>query len=137
MARRVAILGSTGSIGCQTLEVIDALNAGGAGFEIVALAANRNVAKLAEQTLRYRPKLVVLADESALHPSASDGPQELEGLEAHGAQVKVGPGALAALAAHPDVDIVVHAVVGAAGLRASFAAAQAGKRLALGEGRRL
>lgn len=160
MPRRVAILGSTGSIGRQTLEVIVALNASGADFEVFALAANSNAARLAEQAARYSPKLAVLANESAVHHFAPDRPslgrvqdprspaarvhqsasgctslkgmqEPLTGLEALGVEVKVGMEALAALAAHPQVDIVVHAVVGAAGLRASFAAAEAGKRIAL------
>ena len=123
MLRRVAILGSTGSIGCQTLEVIDALNATVGQFQVVALAANQNIAKLAQQVERYRPKLVAVTDEQAMQRNAA--------LCGAFGGVGVGPEAIAVLAANPEVDIVVHAVVGAAGLRASFAAAEAGKRIAL------
>src|SRR5688500_7198014 len=122
--RRVAILGSTGSIGVQALEVIDALNRDGWEFEVVALAAHRNAKLLAEQAQRYRPRLVGLTDER------SGGAQLLAKCGSF-ARVLTGPEALASLAAHPEVDVVVHAVVGAAGLAASFAAAAAGKRIAL------
>ena len=69
--RRVAILGSTGSIGVQALEVIDALNAdaiaggGGDAFEVVALVAHRNGELLAQQARRYRPKFIGLTDKPA------------------------------------------------------------------------
>jgi 1-deoxy-D-xylulose-5-phosphate reductoisomerase len=116
--RRIAILGSTGSIGRQALEVIDTLNAGGGRFEILALAGHRNVALLDEQVRRYRPKLVGITD------AAID-------LRLPAVEVIRGPEALGAIAGHPEVDIVVHAVVGAAGLAASFAACRAGKVLAL------
>ncbi len=129
MTRRIAILGSTGSIGTQALAVIDALNADGGDFQVVALAANRNVELLAEQARRYRPKWVGIVDESAdVQRFAA-----LCGAPGGGVpfELRRGPGVLAELAAHPEVDIVLHAVVGAAGLRASFAAAQAGKTIAL------
>ena len=125
--RRVAILGSTGSIGTQALEVIDALNAergGGGGFEVVALVARRSGAKLLEQAARYKPKLVALTDAAA---SA-----EFRGrLAATGASVLDGDAALVEVAAHGGVDLVLHGVVGAAGLAASFAAVRAGKTLCL------
>ena len=128
--RRVAILGSTGSIGVQALEVIDALNAdaiaggGGDAFEVVALVAHRNGELLAQQARRYRPKFIGLTDK----PAAA---AHRELLASCGGEVLAGPGALAQVASHPDVDVVLHAVLGAAGLAASFAAARAGKTLAL------
>lgn len=116
--RRVAILGSTGSIGRQALEVIDALNADGGGFEVVALSGHGNMPLLEEQVGRYRPKLIGITD------STKD-------LDLSPAEVIRGPDALATIAGQPEVDVVLHAVVGAAGLAASFAACRAGKTLAL------
>lgn len=124
MAQRLAILGSTGSIGTQALEVIDSLNADGGDFQVVALAAHRNLELLAEQVERYRPRLAAIADDQA-------DAGRFAALCGATCEVLQGPEALASLAAQPEVDIVVHAVVGAAGLRASFAAARAGKRIAL------
>ena len=122
-ARRIAILGSTGNIGVQTLQVVDALRADGQEIDVVALVAYRNAAVLAEQAKRYRPKVVALADESA------DGARDA--LAGTGARFLCGASALSEVARLAEVDTVVHAVVGAAGLAASFAAAEAGKTLAL------
>ncbi|MEM7807894.1 MAG: 1-deoxy-D-xylulose-5-phosphate reductoisomerase [Planctomycetota bacterium] len=106
MPRRVAILGSTGSIGTQTLDAIDHLNQSGFDFDVVAMTAGRNKDLLHEQAQRW-PEAVTAV-------SSEDGPE-----------------ALVDFAARDDVDIVVHAIVGAAGLEASFAAAETGKRLCL------
>jgi 1-deoxy-D-xylulose-5-phosphate reductoisomerase len=114
--RGVALLGSTGSIGRSALRVLERHRD---EFRIVALAANRNSAELTSQVERHRPGVAVLVDNGvapagSLHSSIRTGRQAL--LEA---------------AAHPDADIVINAVVGAAGLEASLAALFAGKRLAL------
>jgi 1-deoxy-D-xylulose-5-phosphate reductoisomerase len=108
----VAILGSTGSIGRSTLAVLDRHQD---RFRVVALAARRNAALLAHQADRVRPSLVVLTEPAQGTPAAWAGGDE----------------GLIAAATHPDVDIVVNAVVGAAGLAATLAALEAGKRLAL------
>jgi 1-deoxy-D-xylulose-5-phosphate reductoisomerase len=108
----VAILGSTGSIGRSTLAVLDRHQD---RFRVVALAARRNASRLAEQADRVRPSLVVLTEAGAAAPA--DWARGDEGL--------------IAAATHPDVDIVVNAVVGAAGLSATLATLEAGKRLAL------
>jgi 1-deoxy-D-xylulose-5-phosphate reductoisomerase len=108
----VAILGSTGSIGRSTLAVLDRHQD---RFRVVALAARRNAALLAHQADRVRPSLVVLTEPAQGTPTAWAGGDE----------------GLIAAATHPDVDIVVNAVVGAAGLAATLAALEAGKRLAL------
>jgi 1-deoxy-D-xylulose-5-phosphate reductoisomerase len=108
----VAILGSTGSIGRSTLAVLDRHQD---RFRVVALAARRNASRLAEQAERVRPSLVVLTEAGAAAPA--DWARGDEGL--------------IAAATHPDVDIVVNAVVGAAGLSATLATLEAGKRLAL------
>lgn len=123
-------MGSTGSIGTQTLEVIDALNADATSqgsakpFKVVGLSCHRHIDVLLEQARRYRPRHVVVTDEeifaenrAAVRSAGADGAAGQEGLQA--------------LASHEDVDVVVHAVVGAAGIRASFAAAGAGKRICL------
>jgi 1-deoxy-D-xylulose-5-phosphate reductoisomerase len=108
----VAILGSTGSIGRSTLAVLDRHQD---RFRVVALAARRNASLLAEQADRVRPSLVVLTETGAAAPA--DWARGDEGL--------------IAAATHPDVDIVVNAVVGAAGLSATLATLEIGKRLAL------
>ena len=122
--RRVAILGSTGSIGTQALRVIDALNADGGAFEVVALVACRSGEALLSQARRHQPRFVALTDDAAAG--------EFRGrLAATGATALGGASALVEVASHPDVDLVLHGVVGAAGLAASFAAAGAGKTLCL------
>jgi len=117
----VAILGSTGSIGRQTLEVIAASQD---RFRVVALAAARNVEALAEQARRFRPTLVAVLDES-LAP-------ELKGrLEGTDIRVSAGEAGLLEAATLGEAAVVVGAVSGIAGLRPVLAAIRSGKRLAL------
>jgi 1-deoxy-D-xylulose-5-phosphate reductoisomerase len=113
----VALLGCTGSIGRSALSVLDRHPD---EYRIVALAANRSAAELARQVERYRPSLAVLVDEDVAHANGPLHPC-----------IRIGRSALVDAAAHPDVDIVINAVVGAAGLEATLAALGAGKRLAL------
>ena len=119
----VAILGSTGSVGEHTLDVIARHPD---RFHVAALGAHRNADRLAEQALRFRAPHVAIADPSA----AARLEQELR---ARGAATRVlaGPGALEEIARLPEVDAVMAAIVGAAGLRSTLAAARAGKRLLL------
>lgn len=112
----VAVLGCTGSIGRSALAVLDRHPD---RFRVVALAAHRSAAELAGLVARYRPELAVLADETAA--DAATAP----------AGVRVGREALLDAATHPGADIVINAVVGAAGLEATLASLLAGKRLAL------
>jgi 1-deoxy-D-xylulose-5-phosphate reductoisomerase len=112
----VAVLGSTGSIGRTTLDVISAFPK---RFRLIALTANRNVDALAEQTRHHKPELVVLAN----------GASPRDKLE--GARFFVGSEAVLEAASHPEVDIVVNALVGAAGLEPTLTTLEAGKRLAL------
>ena len=121
MAQRVAILGSTGSIGCNALDVIDSL---GERFQVAALSAHTRAEQLLAQVRRYRPAAV------ALTCDAPD-PAVCRQLADLGAQVYLGPAAMAEMVRREDIDIVLAAVVGAAGLPAVLAAVQAGKRLAL------
>jgi 1-deoxy-D-xylulose-5-phosphate reductoisomerase len=119
----VAVLGSTGSIGESTLDV---LARHPDRFKLVALGANRSVTKLAAQVLRWRPEYAVLADENA----AQELERTLAG-KAPGTRVLAGVDGLAAIATLPQTDCVMAAIVGAAGLSSTLAAARAGKRLLL------
>ena len=119
--RAVAVLGSTGSIGRQTLEVAQAVPG---RLRVEALAAGTRWETLAEQALAARPARVVIADESAY--------ADLRGaLAGTGIEVAAGLDAVRALAEAPEVDVVVAAIVGAAGLGPTLAAAEAGKTVAL------
>lgn len=119
--RRVAVLGSTGSIGCQALDVVERLPG---DLQVVALAAGKDHRTLEAQARKFRPSLVTLADpESAL---------ELERrLSGTGIEVAGGPEAATYAASHPEADLVLMAIVGSAGIAPSMAALQAGKLLAL------
>jgi 1-deoxy-D-xylulose-5-phosphate reductoisomerase len=120
---RVAVLGSTGSIGLNTLDV---LGRHPDRFEVFALAARQNVAALLEQCVRFKPRYAVAVDTAASVRLRAELMQA--GIPT---QVLAGAGALADVAAHPEVDAVMAAVVGAAGLRSTLAAACAGKRVLL------
>jgi 1-deoxy-D-xylulose-5-phosphate reductoisomerase len=119
--KRLAVLGSTGSIGEQTLAVAEAFPD---RFRVAALAAGRNVAKLAEQVRRHRPELVAVAEPEG----AKELAERLGG--AAGCEVAVGPEGLVAAATHP-ADLVVAGLVGAVGLRPVLAAVRAGRDVAL------
>lgn len=121
---RIALLGATGSIGTSALSVL-ALHPG--RFELASLACAKNVGKLVELCRLWHPDRAVVADESLL-PELRAGLLEA-GLE--DVAPLAGEAAVAAEAARDDVDTVVLAVVGAAGLRPSFTAARAGKRMLL------
>ena len=121
--KRLAILGSTGSIGASTLAVVDRHPD---RFEIVALSADRQVERLFEQCLRYRPRFAAMADE------ACAGQLRLKIRDSGlGCEVLSGAVALERIAAAPEVDAVMAAIVGSAGLRSTLAAANAGKQLLL------
>lgn len=120
MRKRIAILGSTGSIGVQTLEVIAALPE---YFEVVALAAGSNVRLLAEQIKRFRPQLAVLHD--------CEAAAKLQNDYRNCCEIMSGEAGLIAVASHPDADIVVTSLVGIAGLLPTLAAIRAGKDIAL------
>jgi 1-deoxy-D-xylulose-5-phosphate reductoisomerase len=119
--KRIAVLGSTGSIGCNTLDVIEHL---GPEYRAVALSAHRQSDKLIEQVRRHRPAVVAITDEATAQTVAPI-------LRDLGTQVLVGPAGLVELVQRDDVDTVVAAVVGAAGLPAVIAAVKARKTLAL------
>lgn len=119
--RSLALLGSTGSIGTQTLEVVALFPE---RFDVRVLTAGSNAALLAEQARAVRPERVVIADVDA-------GPALKDALRGTGVVVHVGPEALCEAAALPEVDVVVAAVVGFAGLAPVAAALQASKTVAL------
>ena len=119
--KKIVILGSTGSIGTNALRVIDALDS---GYEVTALTAHRNVDLLAQQIEKYAPKIVAVAD-----PDAARNLQARLGN--HRVEILTGAEGLTAIAEEGEIDIVLTAVVGAAGLPSALAAARAGKRLAI------
>ncbi len=119
----VVVLGSTGSIGESTLDV---LARHPDRFRLVGIGAHRSVEKLAEQILRFRPAYAALADATAARALA-----ERLGDAAPGTRLLAGPESLTELATLAEADCVMAAIVGAAGLASTLSAARAGKRLLL------
>lgn len=119
MGHRISILGSTGSIGTQSLQVIDSL-----GLSVAAITGNRNIALLEEQARKFRPEMVAVFDEAAaslLKIALGDT----------GIRVIGGTEGLLEAATHSDAGTVVTAVVGTVGLKPTLAAIKEGKRIAL------
>lgn len=119
MVKCISILGSTGSIGRQTLDIVDHM-----GLAVAALTAGSNVDRMAQQCLRYRPRLAVMATEQAarqLRDQISDLPTE----------ILWGEEGLIAAATMPEAQCVITAVVGMLGLKPTLAAIRAGKRIGL------
>jgi 1-deoxy-D-xylulose-5-phosphate reductoisomerase len=121
--QRVCVLGATGSVGAATLDVVAAHPD---RFEVFAVTANRRLEELFQQCLRFRPRFAAVA--SAAHARALADRLRSADIAT---EVVSGAGALCELAAHPEVDTVMAAIVGAAGLAPCLAAASAGKRLLL------
>lgn len=123
MKQKIAVLGSTGSIGANTLDVVARHPE---RFEVFALSASSRVDLMLQQCLRFRPAFAVMAREEAGRALAAE-------LESAGLPTRVlsGADALDAVAAHESVDAVMAAIVGAAGLSSCMAAARAGKKLLL------
>src|SRR5438445_2345809 len=120
----VCVLGATGSIGTNTLDVIARHPD---RFDVFALTAHSRVDDLLAQCLRWRPRFAAVGtarDANALR-------ERLQANGVNGTEVLAGAAALVELAAHPEVDAVMAAIVGAAGLAPCLAAARAGKRLLL------
>ena len=114
---KIAILGSTGSIGTQTLEVVRNLG----NIEVVALTAHRNAEALEKQIAEFKPKLAAVYDEkAAMHLSSVNNTEILTGLDG-----------IAAAAAISEADLVVNALVGNIGLLPTLSAIKAGKDIAL------
>jgi len=119
----ISILGSTGSIGCNSLKVIEHLKE----FRVVALAAGRNMPKFAEQIAKFRPQLVSVDDqdcaetlERALHKFGAAVPK-----------IELNSNGLIAVATHEEAKTVISATVGAVGFVPTLRAIEAGKRIAL------
>ncbi len=119
--QNIAVLGSTGSIGSSTLEVVAAHPD---KLAVEALTAHRQLDRLVGQAQKHSPRFVVAADEET---AASFDFSQLSSET----ELLCGPEALEIVASHPEIDTVVAAIVGSAGLRSTWAALQAGKRVAL------
>ena len=124
--RHVSILGSTGSIGCNTLKVIDFLE----DFRVVALGAGRNIERLAGQIVKYAPELVSVEDDKHAE-------ELLKKLSEYKSQISKEPGiivgekGLIEVATHEQAETIVSATVGAVGFVPTLRALEAGKRVAL------
>lgn len=121
MPKKLAILGSTGSIGTQTLDVV---REHPDMFEVYAISANRSVDKLIEQAREFKPEVVCIADES-LYPQLKEALSDLD------MKVWAGADSIAEMVTFPSIDVVVAAMVGYAGLRPTMEAIRAGKTIAL------
>ena len=121
--RRIAILGSTGSIGVSTLKIVEAYPD---RFSVISLAAGANVDTAFEQCCRWRPKLVSMATEEA----ACRLQERLKSRDVH-ISVASGRAGTIQVATHPEANFVVSAIVGVAGLEATYEAVRAGKSVGL------
>lgn len=121
--KRICVLGSTGSIGVSTLDVLDRHRE---LYELVAISGHRQIDRLREQCIRFDPRVAVTAD-------AQSAAQLQKDLRRAGCATEVlhGPQALVEIASGDDVDCVMAAIVGAAGLEPTLAAAASGKRVLL------
>jgi len=119
--RQLAILGSTGSIGTQTLDIVRQQPE---RFSVYAICANHNVDLLIRQAREFHPEVVCIADES-LYPSLKEALSDLD------IKVWAGSDSIAQMVTFPSIDIVVAAMVGYAGLKPTIEAIKAGKTIAL------
>lgn len=124
MPQGLAILGSTGSIGCNTLRVAEFL---GAEFRVVALGAGRNIKCLVEQIEQFKPELVAVSDEAA----AAELARALHAQKIKSPRLSFGTEGLVEVATHPAAQCVVSATVGAVGFVPTLRALEAGRRVAL------
>lgn len=125
--KQLAILGSTGSIGTQTLDVVREQRD---LFSVYAITANSRVDLLVEQAVEFRPEVVCIADESR-YDELCDKLRAALGADYQMMKVWAGAEAIADMVTTPSIDIVVAAMVGYAGLRPTMAAIRAGKTIAL------
>ena len=122
--RKIAILGSTGSIGRSTLSVVERYPD---RFQVVSLAAGSNFEMALEQTRRWKPRLISVASEA----DAERLGKRLKAAGISGVEVAHGPKGNVAVATHSEADFVVSAIVGVAGLEATYEAVKAGKSIGL------
>ncbi|OLE54488.1 MAG: 1-deoxy-D-xylulose-5-phosphate reductoisomerase [Acidobacteria bacterium 13_1_20CM_3_53_8] len=123
-SKGIAIIGSTGSIGCNTLRVVESL---GDRFRVVALGAGRNVERLAEQVERHLPELVSVESEE----NARSLRAQLFKRNVDLPRIVIGEEGLVEVATHADADCIVSATVGAVGFVPTLRALESGKRVAL------
>src|SRR5438270_43620 len=121
--KAISILGSTGSIGCNSLKVIEHLG----NFRVVALAAGRNMPKLADQIAKFRPEIVSCENASCIDDLRS----RLSTLGVPTPKLVFGEAGLVEVATHTAAEIVVSAAVGSVGFIPTLRAIEAGKRIAL------
>lgn len=126
--KRIAILGSTGSIGRQCLSVVDSLPG---RFEVVAIAAGSNVALAAEQASRHRPKLVSVSTEDSAKQLRAALKKARGAAASPEPEILFGAEGIERVATHPDADIILSAAVGVVGLPATYKAIEQGKNIAL------
>ncbi|MGA8492105.1 MAG: 1-deoxy-D-xylulose-5-phosphate reductoisomerase [Terriglobales bacterium] len=122
--KRISILGSTGSIGRSTLSVVESYPE---RFQVIALAAGRNVDAAFEQAQRWKPQLISVADQA----DAEVLNTRLKAAGTNQIEVVHGPAGTVQVATHPEADFVVSAIVGVAGLEATYEAVRAGKTVGL------
>jgi len=122
--KRIAILGSTGSIGRSTLSVVESFPD---RFQVITLAAGRNFDLAFEQAQRWRPQIISVASESDANTLKS----KLKSVGISNVEVESGPTGAFRVATHPDADFVVSAIVGVVGLEATYGAVRAGKTVGL------
>jgi 1-deoxy-D-xylulose-5-phosphate reductoisomerase len=122
--KRISILGSTGSIGRSTLSVVESYPE---RFQVIALAAGHNVDAAFEQAQRWKPRLISVAAEA----DAGILRARLRTAGVNGVEVVHGPAGTVQVATHPETDFVVSAIVGVAGLEATYEAVHAGKTVGL------
>jgi 1-deoxy-D-xylulose-5-phosphate reductoisomerase len=122
--QRLAVLGSTGSIGTQTLDIVRLFPS---RLRVHALAAGANADLLADQALEFEPSVIAIGDASLVDGLAS----RLASMGSRRPEILHGPDAPSQIAESDEVDVVMAAIVGAAGLPSTLAAARAGKRIAL------
>src|SRR5579864_1142621 len=122
--KRIAILGSTGSIGRSTLSVVESFPE---RFQVVTLAAGRNVDLAFDQAQRWKPRVISVAAES----HAENLKLRLKSAGVTGTEVVHGAAGTIRVATHPEADFVVSAIVGVAGLEATYEAVKAGKTVGL------
>jgi len=123
--KNLCILGSTGSIGVQTLDVVRAYPD---HYSVYAICANRSIDKLVEQALEFRPEVVCIADESMYEP-LKEKFSSITSIQPP--KIWAGADAIAEVVTLPSIDVVVAAMVGYAGLRPTMEAIKAGKTIAL------
>nr|MCR5097540.1 1-deoxy-D-xylulose-5-phosphate reductoisomerase [Lachnospiraceae bacterium] len=119
--KKISIIGSTGSIGTQTLQIADENE----DLKIVAMSCKSSLDTFEKQIRKYRPSLVAVGDEKA----AADLKERIADID--GVEVQYGMEGLIAVATHSQAQIVVTAVVGMIGIRPTIAAIEAGKDIAL------